>query len=342
MQINIVRTLSEWDSFSKEWNSLVENSASDVPFLRHEYLSTWWQTSGGGEWAQGDLYIATACQPDGSLVGAAPLFFTQNRDGEAAMMLLGSIEISDYLDVIAHQEHLEDFVNALLDHLAGPQAPDWALLDWYNLVDSSPTLPVIQAAAQARGWTCTIEPLEHCPYIPLPGDWEKYLGEQVDKKQRHEIRRKIRRAESNPEAVRWYIVDQETEIDSAIEAFLQLMAHDPAKERFLTDAMRAQMRLSLRAAFQAGWLQLCFLEIGSVKAAAYLNFDYNNRLWIYNSGLNFNHRELSPGWVLLGYLLQWANENGRESFDFMRGDEEYKYRFGAVDRRVMRVRVRRS
>jgi len=45
--------------------------------------------------------------------------------------------------------------------------------------------------------------------------------------------------------------------------------------------------------------------------------------------------------VLLGYLLQWANEQGRSEFDFLRGAEEYKYRFGAIDRFVMRATLAR-
>jgi CelD/BcsL family acetyltransferase involved in cellulose biosynthesis len=46
--------------------------------------------------------------------------------------------------------------------------------------------------------------------------------------------------------------------------------------------------------------------------------------------------------VLLGYLLQWANENKRLVFDFLRGDEDYKYRFGGIDRHVVRVKITRS
>jgi CelD/BcsL family acetyltransferase involved in cellulose biosynthesis len=42
---------------------------------------------------------------------------------------------------------------------------------------------------------------------------------------------------------------------------------------------------------------------------------------------------------LLAYLLKWANESGRQFFDFMRGNEDYKYRFGAIDRRVVRARI---
>jgi len=82
--------------------------------------------------------------------------------------------------------------------------------------------------------------------------------------------------------------------------------------------------------------------VGGQKAAGYVSFDYQNRIWVYNSGLNRDFSEYSPGWVLLGYLLQWANEQGREEFDFMRGDEDYKYRFGAIDRSVVRACLSRQ
>jgi CelD/BcsL family acetyltransferase involved in cellulose biosynthesis len=105
--------------------------------------------------------------------------------------------------------------------------------------------------------------------------------------------------------------------------------------------MREQVHLSCKAAFENGWLQLAFLEADGQKAAGYLNFDYRDRIWVYNSGFARRFMDLSAGWVLLGYLLQWANENKRLEFDFMRGDEDYKYRFGAVDKFVVRARIGR-
>jgi len=341
MQLQVIRSLTEMDALAGEWNDLLHHSASDVPFLRYEYLQTWFSTLGGGEWPTGDLYVVAGRNTQGSLAGIAPLFFTTNRDGEPALMLLGSIEISDYLDIIARATDLEVFIEALFDHLSAPQAPAWKSLDWWNLLDSSATLPLLQAAAARRGWEYTQETLQHCPFIPLPGDWEQYLAGQVDKKQRHEIRRKMRRAESYEEPVRWYIVQDEAVLDNEIEAFLELMAHDTNKKRFLTDAMRLQMRLGAQATWKAGYLQLAFLEAGGQKTAGYINFDYGNQIWVYNSALNFKYLELSPGWVLLGYLLQWANENKRAVFDFLRGDEDYKYRFGGIDRHVVRVKITR-
>ena len=85
------------------------------------------------------------------------------------------------------------------------------------------------------------------------------------------------------------------------------------------------------------WKHLNFFD----KQGKYLNFDYNGHIWVYNSGLDQRFLELSPGWVLLGHLLQWANENKHSVFDFMRGDEAYKFKFGGVKHFVMRVKVRR-
>jgi CelD/BcsL family acetyltransferase involved in cellulose biosynthesis len=341
MHFNVIRTLTEMEALADEWNMLLADSASHVPFLRHEYLTGWWETLGGGEWQQADLFIVTAArEPGGPLVGIAPLFFTRNWEGEPALMLLGSIEISDYLDVIARPEDLAQFLDELLEFLSGPQAPHWRVLDWDNLLESSPTLGALEGIARRRGCGFSIEPLQHCPYIPLPGDWEAYLA-GLDKKQRHEIRRKMRRAEEYEKPVRWFIVEDESDLEAGIEAFLSLMTQDPEKNKFLTGIMRDQMKAALWSAFRAGWLQLAFIEVGGEKAAAYLNFDYQDHIWVYNSGLDQRYRELSLGWVLLGYLIQWAISHGRRAFDFMRGDEEYKYRFGAVDRLVVRVKVTR-
>ena len=125
MKIEVIRDLDGFNALAEQWNHLHQDSASAEPFLRHEYLAAWWQTLGGGEWPRGALYVVTGRQADGSLVGIAPLFFTENKDGLPALMLLGSIEISDYLDFIVPAEKLPEVAAGLLDLLASPQAPEY-------------------------------------------------------------------------------------------------------------------------------------------------------------------------------------------------------------------------
>lgn len=325
---------------ANEWNALVEAGILNAPFLRHEYLSTWWSTRGGGEWPADTSLCLISARENGKLIGLAPLFFASNREGLPALLLVGSIEISDYLDLIVGPEHHSPFLTGLLDWLDANAPQPWSLLDWYNLPGTSPTLQALKTASAKRGWTYVEEVYQPSPSIPLPGDFETYLS-TIGKKQRHEIRRKMRRAEESGRNVRWYIVQDEALLDSEMDSFLHLMAQDPEKAAFLTDVMRSQVKASVHAAFRAGWLQLAFLEVDGEKAAGYLNFDYDNKIWVYNSGLNPRFRDLSPGWVLLGYLLRWANEHQRCELDFMRGSEDYKYKFGAENRHVQRVRVSR-
>jgi CelD/BcsL family acetyltransferase involved in cellulose biosynthesis len=317
-----------------EWNTLVEAGVTDAPFLRHEYLDQWWKTLGGGEWKQADLALVSASE-NGKLVGLAPLFRADN-DGRTALLLVGSIEISDYLDLIVRPEDLPRFLTGLIDYLAQPRLYAGLPLDWYNLPDSSPTLALLKAEAEKRGWGHRQEIYRPTPRISLNGSFDDYLA-GIEKKQRHEIRRKMRRAAEYELPVRFYVVEDPATLDSEIEALLQLMVEDPNKAGFLKEAMRVQVTAALRAAFKNGYLWLAFLEVGGLKAAAAVNFDYNNKLWGYNSGVGRGFMELSPGWVLLGHELQWACEHGRSEFDFMRGDEAYKYRFGGINKYVMRT-----
>ncbi|HLF75308.1 MAG TPA: GNAT family N-acetyltransferase [Anaerolineales bacterium] len=320
------------------WNALVEQSIADTPFSRHEYLSEWWRSLGGGEWKTAELVLVSASEND-QLIGIAPLFVTQ-YGGRQALMLVGSIEISDYLDLIVRAEDLPRFLSGLLDFLASPAAGDWSALDWYNLPDSSPTLAALKAESARRGWDHHEEIYRPTPRIPLDGSFEEYLA-RLEKKQRHEIRRKMRRAAESGR-VRFYVVDKDDDIETELDSFFHLMVQDPNKAMFLRDSMRAQMSSTVRAAHDAGYLWLGILEVDGARVAASLNFDYKNKLWGYNSGVSRDHMELSPGWVLLAHTIQWCCENGRHEFDFMRGDEEYKYRFGGINKYVMRAKVIKS
>lgn len=319
---------------SHEWNELLSESVTNTPFLRHEYQNAWWEHRGGGEWKNARLVLVSARQ-SGRLIGVAPLFLAEHEK-RLSLLLVGSIEISDYLDLIVRAGDHALFLNGLLDFLS-TNLPSWVALDWYNVPDVSPTLEVLANQALHRGWDHHQEMYRPTPRIALHGSFEEYLS-RVVKKQRHEIRRKLRRAEESDHAIHWYISPM-LDVTAEIQSFLALMEFDSHKAAFLSQPMRAQMSTIIRAAHENGWLWLAFLEVDGNRVAAALNFIYGEKLWGYNAGVNRDFMELSPGWVLLANTLQWACENNMVEFDFMRGDEEYKYRFGAINQYVMRARL---
>ena len=319
-----------------QWDDLLSKSTAKVPFLRYAYLETWWNGRGGAEWPQDARLAIITAELDHQLIGIAPFFSTVNKDGQPSLLLLGSIEISDYLDLIACPQDLPAFINALIQFAADNDLP--GIFDLYNLFEESPTIPALQEWAAIHGGSLTTEHLQRCPFIKLPGDWEQYLA-SIDKKQRHEIRRKMRRAAQTQPPAEWYIAEDPAQLDAEIDEFFALMAEDEEKNNFLSIAMRETMRAILHEAQSAGLLKLAFLTVNGEKTAAYILFVYEGKLWVYNSGFSRKFMDYSPGWVLLGHLLQWANTQGYTEFDFMRGDEEYKYRFGATDRNVVRAKL---
>jgi len=318
----------------QDWNSLLESSPSNVPFLKYGYLKTWWEHRGGGEWLKADLNILS-CWEDNVLKGIAPLF-QSSLAGVQKLLILGSIEISDYLDFIYSQDSSTEFFRQMLIFLLNDTRLNKIPMVLNNIPENSPSISVLEKTGQDLGYFISTEAAYHTPSIPLEQDWEQYLA-KIDKKQRHEIRRKIRRAQDPATDTHWYLAEKQDTLDQEIEDFFTLMAYDQEKKNFLTEAMRAQMRSIIHWAFHEDLLHLSFLTVKGQKAAAYLCFDYRDRIWVYNSGFDARFSEFSPGWVLLSYLIQHAIQNGKSTFDFMRGEEDYKYRFGAVDSHVLKV-----
>jgi len=225
MEFILHKDFSEIDPAT--WNALVQQSIADTPFSRHEYLSEWWKTLGGGEWKQAELVLVSAMEND-QIIGIGPLFIAE-YESRPTLLLVGSIEISDYLDLIVREQDLSRFLSELLDFLISSLGDRWTVIDWYNIPDTSPTRTTLQDEFTRRGWEYQEEIYRPTPRIPLNGSFEEYLS-RLDKKQRHEIRRKMRRAAESDLNVRCVIVDKDADIDSEINVFFHLMTRPLADE----------------------------------------------------------------------------------------------------------------
>lgn len=336
MKFSIISTVPEWESLSEEWNQLFSKSIMQVPFLSFAYQRAWWQTLGGGEWQpeKSCLQIFTA-RESGSLVGIAPLFLSSRNGFEPALRFIGSIDVSDYLDFLVEPGNLVPFLQGLLEFMRATPDVSISRLDLYNLRNDSPTLPALQAACDATGWEIQIDKVESSPFIRLSDSWESYLA-TINKKQRHEIRRKLRNAEARHEAA-WYYVQDQANLKTEMDDFINMMCKDHRKEAFMNEAMVLHMQSTARQAFEQGVLHLSFLTMDGHKAAAFMSLLSQDKLLVYNSAWEPAYAPCSPGWVLLSKVIQWSIGRGIQEVDMMRGDEAYKYKFGAVDRFVMRA-----
>jgi CelD/BcsL family acetyltransferase involved in cellulose biosynthesis len=269
-------------------------------------------------------------------VAAAP--FVVNGDG--LLRLTGGEDLSDYLDITAAPGAHGEAWAALLAHLHGPGAPAWKELLLRGLPAESPTLEALTAGdGPARGRART-EQEEVCPVIHLPGSWEDYVG-MLDARDERELRRKLRKAFRLPLEFRRTLSEEQLEGD--LEEFIRLHAlSHPEKSGFWNEARGAFFREMSHEMFHLGWLDLTFLLVEGHTAAANFSLDYEDRIYLYNSGYDPGEREISAGLVLLANNIEEAINGGRSAFDMLRGDEAYKYTFGAVDEPIWRVRLARD
>jgi CelD/BcsL family acetyltransferase involved in cellulose biosynthesis len=336
VKVTIHQDPAVFDLLQPEWNALLHRSVTDVIFLTWEWQSTWWR-----EYDAGELFVVEVRTDEGHLAGIAP-WFIQHANDERVLRTIGCVDVTDYVDILVDKQAVVSVQQALADCLVDARSR-FDRVNLCNIPEASPTYQFMPDLLRQRGFDSDLVLQEVCPVIHLPTDWEDYLS-MLDKKQRHELRRKIRRAESEAK-IEYEVYGSEPEklSDEVLADFLALMAaSQPAKATFLdVDANRRFMTAILQTAAREGWLRLSFLRCNGELAAAYADFLYDGQVQVYNSGLDPNIApHLSLGIVLLCFNIQRAIAHGVQVFNFLRGNETYKYRMGAVDTRIYKLVAR--
>ena len=314
-------------SLQEEWDRLIPASPSDSPFLTWRWQRLWWETFG-----EGAEPLLLVFHQDGQPLGIAPLMRRED-----SLSFIGETDLFDYHDFIVPQGQEEAFYPRMAEHLASEA---WEEVVLRSLPQESPTLVHLPELARAQGWSCQIDQEDVSPGTVLPNGWDDYLG-GLSKKDRHELRRKLRRLQGTAGVSYTVCSDPET-VSEALGDFLDLMAQSRDEKRlFLTAPRERFLRAMAQEMAEAGTLRLCFLEQDGQRMAAALCFDYHGQRFLYNSGFDHQYGNLSVGLLVKALSLQQAITEGLSYFDFLRGDEPYKYDLGGTDRLVYRMVLRR-
>jgi CelD/BcsL family acetyltransferase involved in cellulose biosynthesis len=195
-----------------------------------------------------------------------------------------------------------------------------------------------------EGWTLNVEPEDVCPVAELPvdGTLDDYLA-TLGKKERHEIRRKVRRAEAVGELLLADSADPLADLPEFIDLHQKRWGDDGL---FPDTPGGDHSRIFFRRLFElfpAGApLSLAFLTVGGRRIGAGVSFTSGDALLYYNAGVDPEARDLSPGVLMVERYVRRALDLGLARMDFLRGDEAYKYEWGAVDQPIQRLLVRRT
>lgn len=306
-------------------------------FITPEFQKAWWDTLGKSE--NGTLQVITIRNESGLLIGLAPLYHFITSEGQTQMSFIGCVNVSDYLDFIVDQDYVNEVYDGIIEKLhATPQAVNSFFC---SIPATSPTLSTFKEKLLKDAWQIKTTQQDVCPVISLPKTWDEYLA-AIGKKQRHEIKRKWKKLFDEQDA-EFELVELPNQAEAAITDFITLhQASSQEKKNFWNDDhVRFFIHFTQKTA-EKSWLKLYFLKVNNVRVAAMLGFAYNNQFFLYNSGFVADqYREYGIGSVLTAYTIQQAIERGNVRYDFLRGDEAYKFRFRAVSEPVFDIQLTR-
>ncbi len=307
-------TQESFDSLASYWTRPTHSLSWNIVFVLPPWLEVWWRAFSTGV----ELNLV-AVREEGEIIGLAPL-----KVSRKTASFIGSADVCDYLDFVVAPGRETDFFSVLLDDLKQrgvdrlelrPVRPDSTVLT--KLVD----------IIKQRGGEVLCQPEDVSFEMDLPTTWDEYL-ESLTTKQRHEVRRKLRRL-LEAGKINYRSMKDNAGLAGFMDTFLkQFVISREDKADFMTPQMEAFFRSMAGTMAQAGLLRLGVLELDTQPVAMLLGFDYNGVMYLYNSAFDPQYRELSVGLLSKVLCIKDSIEEGKRKFDFLKGNETYKQHLG--------------
>ncbi len=311
-----------FEELHEQWERILPYSAANSIFLTPHWQRIWWEEFGA------DSQLCLLAIPTDSVHGVAPLMIS-----DGIITFLGDTDLFDYHDFLVPEGLEEGFFHFLVDYL---EAMDWRSIDLRSIRGGSPTIGMLSSLAKDKGYEVEVSEEDVSPGMVLPDSWEEFVT-SLSKKDRHELRRKIRRLEREGE-VRLHALTDPEQISEGIDDFLRLLRMSRTdKAEFMIPEREKFFRKATQELAKKQQVRLYFLELNGVRVASALCFDYSGTFYLYNSGYDPEYSSLSVGLVSKALCVKDAIEEGRHFFDFLRGAEPYKYHLGGRDRILFRM-----
>ena len=283
-------------------------------FVLPVWLKPWWNNFGHNS----ALYLLSI-RHEGRIIGIAPL---QRKDD--TVRLIGNENVCDNLDFIVAPEKSAEFYGILLNHL---RQDGVKRLELEPVRQDSSVMAQLLPMAEKNGCRISYEGNDMSFEMALPGSWDDYLT-LLSGKERHEIRRKLRRLyEAGP--ISYRLVEDASAVKKEMETFLELFRSNRAdKAEFMDDRMVSFFKELAEALKEAQILKLFFLDLDKRPIAATMCFNYHSAMYLYNNGYDERFGTLSVGWLSKVLSIKESIQSGKKTYDFLKGAEAYKKRLG--------------
>jgi tetratricopeptide (TPR) repeat protein len=338
MRVDIIETTGALAGVRADWDAAYDRDPEAQFFLSWAWLSKWLPSIG-------TPWFVLAARPDGdssAYVAFLPLWLQtkeQKSGGFHDNLVIGGNFISDYTGILCLPEHEEQAIPAFARAIKRLHWTSLRLEDLYMSCRRTDLLlqefsgSEFDVASLNRVWDNV--DLGVCPIAQLPGDWDAYLSDRLSANMRQKIRRLLRQVDGSGEFRITHADGKSIERDLDTLLGLWTVQWGQQKAGDLDEILR-NMRMMLRHCFDMGSLFLPVLWQGERPVSALGTLvDARKRSFLFlTGGRDPTFAGPAPGLVLHAYSIRHAIRSGFLGYHFLRGNEPYKYSFGAEDRRI--------
>ncbi len=288
-----------------EWTELWERCPDATPFQTPDWLLPWWDSFGSGQ------LTSLAVRSAGTLKAVIPAYL------DGGVLRLAGGGVSDYLDALIDPD-LRGGAWEWIESL------DWERCEFTDLPPGSPLLDGSADSLDACVADCSV-----CPSVPLPPPKTPFG-------------RNLRRYGPR---IGQFESTSATTLDGFFDALFRLHTarwNERGSGGVLAgDALQTFHRRAARNLLEHGRLLLDGLRRDGELVGVIYGLLGHQRVWLYISGFDPAFAKLSPGGVMVAHVLERAVAEGYSELDFLRGNEPYKYTWGARDRKTFSITARR-
>jgi CelD/BcsL family acetyltransferase involved in cellulose biosynthesis len=335
LRVTLIEDLDGLETLREPWTRVGQSAATQSAFLTWEWLSAWSRCFVRD--GRRLLVLAVADGPD--VIGIAPWYV--DLVGPFRLRQVGFLGLpdaaSDYLDVIATRTKERLVAEALVEVLFGPLGTRWDTLALKDIPAESPFLSRFLSVLRRAGKAYTVDEGSFCPCVQLPGSFDAYLA-QLSSHARQAYRRKMRVLKSKGR-VEHVVLTEPGDVRRELATFRDLYERRWGRSQ-ATDDLFGLLRAYHPRAAGAWNVELSLLQVDGRAIAGLLHLTRGPLMYQYLMAIDrsFNP-SVSVGTLICGLNIERAIGAGFAEYDFLKSEEEYKFRFMTRGRRALNVTV---
>ncbi len=337
--IKIIRSIEELQKLESEWNDLLKSSPNENVFMSFDWNFLWIKYFLRGK---DSLFIIAVYNDANELEALAPFFLKRFFLFFKSLIFISG-DYSDYLGIIVKKDaDKERIYSEIFGEITNNKIAD---IIYMRQVSGELLNGVKKNVSGYYGLKLNYKESGCCYYFNLPDGMDGYMR-RFNSKQRYNILNRVEKAEKNNIGFIGSSAIDKSLFNEYLNYFFDLHQkrwNDKGKKGvFYNKKIKNFFTDLFTILYNKNKIALSFLKVNEEASvgnggkeniiSSAVCFDSGNKRQVYLPGFDPEYSNFHPGIVLTYYIIKEAIGKKYEEFDFLKGGEEYKQRFGAVKR----------